>query len=144
MRTVLALALALAASALAAPVPKALKVKTDAERFEGRWEGVSIEGEHGPQPYTMFLLVAGGKIGMNEKNDNSLVADQPITMTDSTSPSGFDVTWSWADKPTRNIFKVDGDLLYLCNTFYGGPRPTEFKPDTRVGQYLFVYRRVKE
>ena len=80
MRTALLVIFAVGLSAIAAPVPKAVKArKTDAELLEGKWEGVSIEGDHGPQPYTMFLLVKDGKIGISEKNDNSLVPDEPIT-----------------------------------------------------------------
>jgi uncharacterized protein (TIGR03067 family) len=129
---------------LAAPVPKAVKRKTDEERLEGRWEVVTLDGGGGPQAptdsYSTFhFTYKAGVLNTGRERDPGWVnvkvtldpTASPKVMTLETSPGRF----------IKNIYEIDGDTLTWCEWQKEAP-PDDFTGGN--GKSCFVLKRAKE
>src|SRR5262245_29118733 len=121
---------------LAAPVPKALKQKSDAELMEGRWECVSLDSGSGPRAEKRFLTVKGGLMSMT--NEAPADADGAFTVDTANSPKQLDVTWKGWTVAQRYIYRLDDDTFTMCHAQDNQPRPAEFKGGN--GAHCFVFK----
>jgi uncharacterized protein (TIGR03067 family) len=128
-----------AGALLSAPVPKAVKKRTDAEAMAGRWKGVSFNGQGNTE---WSLVVADGKITINDAGTAPAAA--PFALDESHSPKHLDISWKGWPNPQLYIYLIDGDTLTLCHAQPGQPRPTVFDGGGTDGRYCFVFERVKD
>jgi uncharacterized protein (TIGR03067 family) len=64
------------------------------------------------------------------------------TLNATASPPRID--WTCPGTHVRGIYRMDGDRLLICLARrVGGPRPTSSADRPKVGQHLYVYRRLK-
>ncbi len=127
----LAMMLAFGASAVAAPVPKELKVRSDAERREGLWK-VGATDAH--------WLFRGDKLfaGATATPDTNGHGYR-LTVRPDAFPPQFDIggTNSYA-----GIYKFVGDDLHVAYSAEGKARPVDFSPGG--SSYIEILKRVPE
>ncbi len=149
MRTAVVFLFAVAL-AVAAPVPKAVKQKSDAERLEGRWVSVSIDcGKGAEADESYWLSVNDGKLLWSHLSSpirSDTPPDSPFTLDQSASPKEIDELRGGRENPSRHtyIYDLDGDNLKWCFSPFNTPRPTELKGDRQTGVSCLVFKRVKE
>jgi len=142
MRSAIVLLFAVSLS-VAAPVPKALKAKTDAELLEGRWVRESIDDGSGPKPdASRWVEVKDGQMTAGDSAGQEQVIRATFTLDATQSPKQINVSWSHFGTTMSYIYKLDGDTLTWCHAQDNQPRPTDFKGGG--GRYCIVYKRVKE
>lgn len=129
----------------AAPIPKALKNKSDEERLGGRWELVTLDTTgNGPDTvsadfstfhftYTSGILNTGTKTSPGWKGVKVMLdpTANPKVMTLETSPGRF----------IKNIYEIDGDMLKWCEWQKDSP-PDNFTGGN--GKNSFVLKRATE
>ena len=130
---------------LAAPIPKALKKKSDEELLEGRWEIVTLDTSGaGPQAQngdfgTFHFIYKAGVLSTGTKTspgwkDVKMTLDptaNPKVMTLETSPGRF----------IKNIYEIDGDTLKWCEWQKESP-PDNFTGGN--GKNSFLLKRATE
>lgn len=141
MRTALVLTCLFATAAVAAPVPKAVKQRTDAEVLVGTWETVvSEEGGRaraGPGVYQWTfdadLTMWSSPSGQSERGVKWAVKIAPEQ-----APKEIDLTNGTT--VYKGIYEFDGDDLRIAYTT--GDRPANFDP--KPGVYYNVLRRLAD
>ncbi len=112
--------------------------KTDKERLQGTWVGVSINarGEDVPaeQARAYRITFAGDRVKPKRPLDPA--EDYPYRIDPTQKPKTIDFL---ARRAGLGIYEFEGDKLRLCLTDEDAPRPTDFKPGER--HVVIVLRR---
>lgn len=109
-----------------------------------RQVGVVVDGadiQAGPATFLFvdapaYTVIVNGKT--YQKGTSTLVDDSGPSQSDVTVEEGPN-----AGETIRQIFQVDGDVLYACASRPGEERPTEFTSEPGSGHTLSVWLRVR-
>lgn len=132
MRSLLAL-LTLTLPLVAAPVPKALKRGSDAERIVGRW--VIVSGSNGPTAFErevgdVWVMAAAGEKSIQLIRGGGTT--YPLAYSFPT-PGERHLDVACNNNPYQGVYELDGDTLTIA--FANHPRPTT----TEQAKGVFVY-----
>jgi RNA polymerase sigma factor (sigma-70 family) len=114
----------------APPRAKAEAPKTDKERLQGTWVGVSInakgEGVPAEQARAYRITFAGDRV--KPQRPLEAAEDYPYRIDPMQKPKTIDFL---ARRAGLGVYEFAGDKLRLCLTDEDAPRPTDFKPGER-------------
>src|SRR5262249_47132028 len=138
---------------LFATITPAQDAKKDFEALQGEWMLVSTEPRLEPDA-AYELTIKGEQWTIRAPGILGNGAAKTIIKIDpSKNPKTFDLTTKIGDRehpPRLGIYKLEGNILTLCQTIGKAERPTEFKStdlteyrSTGKGYMLTVFRRTK-
>jgi RNA polymerase sigma factor (sigma-70 family) len=119
----------------------ARSVEQDLARFQGTWRIAELEGGGqpvDPQGTRMIFTDHTGRLDAG--------GGQPFLLTfelvPSQQPKRIDlVLIGLGNVPAQGIYAFDGDVLRICYSMGGAPRPTEFVTHPNTQEILYVLRR---
>jgi uncharacterized protein (TIGR03067 family) len=133
---------ALSASASAAPVPKALRGKSEPNALVGEWREMTVDAggsSTGTPTGYVWRFEPDGKASVVWPDGTIVAAEYRLDPTG--SPKGFD--WVLPKHSARfvGVYEVSGDVLRTATASAGRPPASELRPAPQV-EYR-VYERVK-
>lgn len=128
------------------PVREAL-IEVCRKELEGTWQAVSytLDGKTTPAEdikNVTLTIDSSGKVTARREGKSFIGGTTTIDPTQ--DPITIDIAYTEGEikgKTALGIYKIEGELLTICRTVPGHPRPTEFVSSPGSGHTLMTYTR---
>src|SRR4030095_10394684 len=114
--------------------------------IQGKWICVSdvIDGKSLPEETAKQLRLTISEERYKTEKSGEVLFDSTYSLNSSASPMQIDLLGTegnLAGKYGEGIYSLDGDILRICYTMPGQPRPKEFESPPNSKVYLVIWKR---